>query len=343
MISVLITLVIAIVLWHNRAWLATAVGLVRTADPLLLGGALITILLSYLASSQVFRIGLRSFGHRTGFMRLWATTITGIVISQSIPAGGVGSYAFFMSAFRRRGVTAGSAALLAALEALSYTGAMLLIGAFSIVYLALHTVAGAGVSSSMAGPIMAAGLAGGVLGALAFVVTRDDATVTRWGWRLSRGARRVLGRPRDDTRALAMVSELIRGRRLIVAQRRLAFSAMLFQLTALCGHSFALLLVLRSLHTSTSFAVVLAAFGVALITSTFNVLPGGGGTVETVLGAVLLHFGVGAAAVPAAVLFRLLNFWALLPLAIGGYGWLTRDRARKQAAPIVEQRSPGGV
>jgi uncharacterized membrane protein YbhN (UPF0104 family) len=87
--------------------------------------------------------------------------------------------------------------------------------------------------------------------------------------------------------------------------------------------------------------VALAAFGVALITSTFNVLPGGGGTVETVLGAVLLHFGVGAAAVPAAVLFRLLNFWALLPLAIGGYSWLTRDGASEQAAQIVEQRSRG--
>ena len=134
MISVLITLVIAIVLWRNRAWLATAVGLVRTADPLLLGGALITILLSYLVSSQVFRIGLRSFGHRAGFLRLWATTITGVVIGQSIPAGGVGSYAFFMSAFKRRGVTAGAAGLLAALEALSYTGVMLLIGAFSMVY-----------------------------------------------------------------------------------------------------------------------------------------------------------------------------------------------------------------
>lgn len=325
MISALITLVIAIILWRNRAWLATAIGLARTANPLLLGAALITILLSYLVSSQVFQIGLRSLEHRIGVLRLWATAITGIVISQSIPAGGVGSYAFFMSAFKRRGVTTGSAALLAALEALSYAGAMLLIGAFSIVYLAIHTVAGAAVSLSMAGPITAAALAGGVLGGLAFVITRDEATVTRWGLELSRGARRLLRRPRNDDRARAMVSELVRGRRLIAAQRPLAVSAVLFQLAALGGHSFALLLVLWSLHTSTSFAVALAAFGVALITSTFNVLPGGGGTVETVLGAVLLHFGVGAAAVPAAVLFRLLNFWALLPLAVGGYSWLRRD------------------
>ena len=133
-ISVLITLGIAIIVWRNRAWLATALALARTPNPLLLGGALITILVSYLVSSQVFRIGLRSLGQRAGVMRLWATTITGVVIGQSIPAGGVGSYAFFMSAFKRRGVTAGAAGLLAALEALSYTGAMLLIGAFSMVY-----------------------------------------------------------------------------------------------------------------------------------------------------------------------------------------------------------------
>jgi uncharacterized membrane protein YbhN (UPF0104 family) len=173
--------------------------------------------------------------------------------------------------------------------------------------------------------------------------SRDDATLTRWGLGLSRGARRRLRRPRNDERALALASEFVRWRRLIVAQRRLACAEVLCQLTALCGYSVALLLVLWSLHTSTSFAVALAAFGVALITSTFNVLPGGGGTVETMLGAVVLHFGVGAAAVSAAILFRLLNFWTLLPVAIGGYGWLTRDRPSQQAPPIVEQWSRGGA
>ena len=98
------------------------------------------------------------------------------------------------------------------------------------------------------------------------------------------------------------------------------------QLTALSGHSLGLYLILRSLDTSTSFLTVLAAFGIALLTSTVNILPGGGGTVETALVAVLTQLGVGAAAVPGAIVFRLLNFWMMLPIAAGCYAWLTRDR-----------------
>jgi len=104
----------------------------------------------------------------------------------------------------------------------------------------------------------------------------------------------------------------------------------LIQLTALCGHSFGMYLILRSLGTSTSFLTVLAAFGIALLTSTVNVLPGGGGTVEAAIVAVLTQLGVGAEAVPAAILFRLLNFWMMLPIAAGCYGWLMRDRPGRQ-------------
>jgi uncharacterized membrane protein YbhN (UPF0104 family) len=338
-ISVLITLAIGVVLWRNRAWLGEALGLVRAANPLLIGSALITILLSYLVSSQVFQIGLRSFGYRIGLMRLWATTITAIVISQSIPAGGVGSYAFFMSTLKRRGVAPSQSALLAALEALSYTGALLLIGTFSIVYLAAHTLGVDATAQSMVGPIAAAVLAGAVVGGAAFALTRSEATLTRWVLALSHGVQRLLRRPRTDDGALSIVGELIRGRTLIATQRPLALLVVLIQILALCGHSFALLLVLWSLHASVSYAAVLAAFGVALITSTFNVLPGGGGTVETVLVAVLLQFGVGAAAVPAAILFRLLNFWAMLPLAVGFYSWLMGGRAARQSPEVFEKTS----
>jgi len=41
---------------------------------------------------------------------------------------------------------------------------------------------------------------------------------------------------------------------------------------------------------------------------------------------VLTQLGVGAEAVPAAILFRLLNFWMLLPIAAACYSWLMHDR-----------------
>src|SRR5919202_1563354 len=113
-VSMLITLVVIALVWRNRSWLSRAIDLVRTANPLLVGSALGMILLSYFMNSQVFRVGVRSYGHRVSVGRLWAMATTGIVISQSFPAGGVGTYAFFVRSFRAIGINAQEARALAA-------------------------------------------------------------------------------------------------------------------------------------------------------------------------------------------------------------------------------------
>ncbi|MDQ2997587.1 MAG: lysylphosphatidylglycerol synthase domain-containing protein, partial [Chloroflexota bacterium] len=107
------------------------------------------------------------------------------------------------------------------------------------------------------------------------------------------------------------------------------------QLIALSGHSLGLYLVLRSLDASPGFLTVLAAVGIALLTSTINLLPGGGGTVEAALVAVLVQLGAGSAAIPAAIVFRLLNFWVMLPIAASCYAWLAHGRR----TPIDEETS----
>ena len=316
------SLVLGGFLWLNWTWIGAAVVLARGARLPELGAALGLILLSYLISSQVFHVALRSLGRNLGVLRLWATTVTAIVISQSIPAGGAGSYAFLLGAFKRRGVPAGEAALLAALEALSYVIAMTLVGAFSMVYILLGVVDGPGA----AGPV-AAGLAGvACLAALGVVLTRDEQTLRRSIAPLARGLARVRRRPDAGGRVEQAVAELVRGRALLAARPGAVVALVAIQIAALAGHSLALLLILASLGASAGFGVALAAFGVTLLTSTFNVLPGGGGTVETALVAVLMEFAIGPAAIPAAILFRLLNFWALTPIAIAGYVWVRHGR-----------------
>ena len=321
LLSLMTTLVVAAFVVYHRHWLGDALELLATVELPWLIAALGTIMLGYFISSRVLAVVLGSFGHRLGAVRLWVTTVTAIIISQSMPAGGVGSYAFLLRSVRLRGVPAHQAALLAALEALSYVGAMLLIGGFSVVYLVVQPLGVGG--STTAGPLLAGataviiGVAGG------WVVTRPAAA-------LERGVRRLLWlfpplrRPSIAARIEAIVAEVPRHRGLIVARPRLVVTLVVIQLIALSGHGLALLLVLHSLGVAPGFGVALAAFGVALLTSTFNVLPGGGGTVETVLVVVLLQLSVREADVPAAMLFRLLNFWALLPAAAAGYTWLMR-------------------
>lgn len=330
--SILISVGVLVFAFVHRDWILEAVKLVEEAQHVWLGLAFGLICLSYLISSQVFNIVLRSLGYRIGVLRLWATALVAIVVSQSVPAGGVGSYAFLISNFTRRGIAPGEAALLASLETLSYAVAMLLVFTFSLVYLALH-----GLDATI-GSLIASAVAMMVIGGAAFLLTRPEDLLRRWVTAVELGVGRLLGRRWTGMWATRVVAELTRARRLIASRRRDVILLVLVQLTALSGHSLAMLMVLKSLGVSATFAMVLAAFGIALITSTFNVLPGGGGTVEAALVAVLSQLGAGAAALPAAILFRLFNFWLLAPVAAGCYHWLMHERV----TPLTSSHSASG-
>jgi uncharacterized protein (TIRG00374 family) len=312
---------------RNWQWIFEAIQLVETARPLGLAAALLIIPASFLISSQVLRLGLRALGHTVSVLRMWATALVAIVLSQLLPAGRLGSYAFLLHAFRRYGATAAESALVPTLEGLSYTMAMVLFATFGMAELAVGALAEGSSRDTLAGALLAGLAALLAVGVVVLMLTRSAATLTRLLLALNRAPRgllRVLGQPWDDAWVRAVVAAIVRGRALVAGHTHLLALLVLIQLTALTGHSLALFVILRSLGAPASFHVAVAAFGIALLTSSFNVLPGGGGTVETALVAVLTHLGVGPAALPAAILFRLLDFWTILPLAGAGYAWLSR-------------------
>ncbi len=310
----------------SREWLLEAMGLARDAHLGWLLAALGVILVSYVVSGQVLRIGMRSFGHRLGTLRAGATALVAILISQSMPAGGVGGYAFLFGSLRRRGASAGEAALVASFEAMSYAIAMVLVALFSLVYLTLYALGtGAAVAAIVLPLLLGLGTLAGLVAAAA-ALTRGTVALPKRLQGLHDRLARLRGRPCDPAWGQGL-AERIAGARALLAEHRYTLARLVgVQLVALCGHSLAMLLILLSLGVHASFAVVLAAFGAALVTSLLNVLPGGGGTIETILAAVLGFLAVGPAAVPAAIIFRLLNFWLLLPPAALGYAWLMRRR-----------------
>jgi len=334
-LGVLLTAGILLFAFFNRAWILEALGLARAAKPIWLLAAFFVIMSSFLISSQVFHVALHSLGYRVSTLRLWATTIVAIVTSQLFPAGSVASYAFLLDTFRRRGVSAAETVLVATLEALSYAGAMLIFAVFGVAYLASRTLAADPDGSSLLAPLLAAGIALLLIGGVVLLLTRNPSTITRWLLRVHTLLFRVLRRPRSAAWVDATVAEIIRMRALVAQRRGMIVLQVVIQLTALSGHSLGLYLVLRSLGAHPHFLTVLAAFGIALLTSTVNVLPGGGGTVEAALVAVLVQLGAGAAAIPAAIVFRLLNFWVMLPIAACCYAWLSHGRR----APIAEESS----
>ncbi len=333
MTSGVISLLILLLAIINREWLLAALSLIGTANPFWLFVALVIICVSYLISSQVFQVVLRTQGYRMSIGRTWAIALIAIIVSQSVPAGGVGSYAFLVRTFNRHGVPPAKSTLVASLEMISYTTAMLLIFVFSLIYLAGHRLVVTIRWLQFVELGLEVTLALVVIGGIVFVVTRREETLTHWVLPPYHFVARLLRQQWDGTWPRQFVSEFVRGR--MEVARRWPDVALLvfFQLVALSGHSLAMLVILHSLGVTTNFAVVLTAFGIALITSTFNILPGGGGTVEAMLVAVLSLLGVGAAAVAATIVFRLMNFWLLMPVAAACYHWLIH-------APIVIHEVP---
>jgi uncharacterized protein (TIRG00374 family) len=337
--SLFLTIGVVILAYIKRDRISAALMSLREAKPSWLLLAFALELLAFFCASQVYYRVLRSLGYHFSALRLWATALVAIILSQSVPAGGVASYAFLVQNFRRRDVPPGHSALMASLEALSYAGGMLLLFFFSLGYLIVRT--GLDAAEDNRASVIAAGVAVVVIGSASFLLTRDQALLTRWLLAIKNGVARMLRRTWSDAPVHKLVDELARGRALIAARRGEVALLVLIQLTALTVHSLAMLVVLYSLGVTTSLFVVMTSFGIALITSTFNVLPGGGGTVEAVLVLSLTQLGVGEQAYIAAVIFRLLNFWLLTPVAAICYRWLmhgtgpTAPGRRESQTPLV--------
>jgi len=280
-LSVLLTIGVLVLAYLKRDRIVLAFASLREAQPSWLLLALVLELLGFFCASQVYYRILRSLGYHFSVFRLWATAVVTIILSQSVPAGGVASYAFLVQSFRRRGVPPGHSALLASLEALSYAGAMLLMFGFSLGYMVIRT--GLAAAEDARASLIAAGVAVAVISGAVFLLTRDQELLAHWLLAIKNSVARLLRRNWSDAPIHKLVEELARGRALIAARRGELALLVLIQLTALIIHSLTMLVVLRSLGVTTSIFVVMTAFGIALITSTFNVLPGGGGTVEAVL------------------------------------------------------------
>ena len=325
--SLLLSAIVVVIIVLNFQSILESLKLAANARPEWIAIAFGLELLGFFIASQVYRISLRSLGYH-GFspLRLWAVAMIAIVTSQSFPAGAVASYAFLLHSFRKRGVTSAHSALVATLEALSYATAMIVLFAFSLFFIGTRGQYGQAETNSLVAAIV--GVV--VIAIVVFVLTREESLLLRWAMGVKRLASQVSRHSIADASVNKAIGELIRGRDMISARWLNVLALIGIQLTALTVHSLALMAVLYSLDAHASLPVVLAAFGVALVSSTFNVLPGGGGTVEAAIALTLTGLGVGPQAIPATIIFRLLNYWCMVPIALVSYRLLMRG-----ATPVL--------
>jgi putative heme transporter len=309
-----------------------AIDLCRAANPIWLALAAAAILGGFLCAGQIYGRVMATLGHRAPSLWLSAAAMVTILLSQALPVGTVASYAFLTTSLRRRGVPASSVAVIASLELLSWGGAMLILFVYGMLYVLATT------SSSIGGASLTGFATVAVLiGVYLFVGSRSRETLHSWAMRVKHTVERVVGPVWHESQVQKMVDELAHNRQLMVEQPARVLMLICLQLTIFTLHSVALLAILHGLGVSIAPLAALAAYGLALIVSTYTLLPAGGGTVEAALTVGLTVQGVPLeAAIGASVLFRLLSFWLLLPIGAICYRMLlrhTRNQPRVATTP----------
>jgi uncharacterized protein (TIRG00374 family) len=313
------TLVIGVILvLVVRGWstLIDAFDLIMTAHPGWLGLGIAAIVLGYWCAGQIYGRVLRFIGYTAPQFWLITAALVSTLISQSIPAGTVGSYAFLTASLRRRGIPGSSVALLASLELLTWMGGMLILFSYGVIYKLL--IVSDSLEMERTFPSLIALVV--TMAGVTFVATRPRNTLQRWATLSAAIIHRLFRHSLSLIYLEKIIGEIDAHRQLIRERPYQTVLLLLMQVLVFLLQSLALLCILLALGEAPSAWGVIAAYGLTLIFSTFTILPGGGGTVEAALTLALVAGGVSAdAALGATLLFRMLNFWLLLPFGAWGY------------------------
>ena len=318
-------ILVALIGWlgyTTRAELTEAFYLLKSADRLWIGVAFATIVLGFACAGLIYGSVLAVLDHNETFIWLMGTALVGILLNQTVPMGSVAAYAFLVAALRRRGFPSSSVAIVAGTELLTWNGAALLLFSGGLLY--ITTTA----NYQATYPIYTALFLTSVIAtAVVVAVTRPAQTVLGWLASLRRLVGRI-GIDWDTRSAELVVEEISKSRSVFAASPWRIIRILFLQMMIFVLHSAALTALLYSVRLEVPFFDVLAAYGMSLIVSLFTVLPGGGGAVEAALSFTLHLQDVPLKeALSAAIMFRMLSFWLMLPFGAVFYRLLTRHRA----------------
>jgi uncharacterized protein (TIRG00374 family) len=324
-IGVILTGVVISLAYNNRSEISEAWHLLQTAEPSYVIAAFGMIVVGFICAGFIYGDVLTALGQHEKSPWLIATALVAIMLNQTVPMGSVAAYAFLVTALRKRGFPPSSVAVVAGTELLSWNGAALLMFSGGLFYLTVT----ANFTASL--PIVSALLTALVtISVVILIVTRPASTVNRWLLKIHHALRRI--RIDWNIRPAELLVEEIAKSRAIFAAKPWRFGRIIFlQMIIFSCHALALTFLLHSMRLAVPYPDVLAAYGMSLIASLFTVLPGGGGAVEAALSFTLHLQGVPLkGALGAAILFRLLSFWLILP--IGGilYRVLTRSTPKER-------------
>jgi hypothetical protein len=317
------------VVYGQRDELAGATGYLEDLRwPLLAVAA--TVELASMVAYAALQRRLLLAGHVNVSMPMMSViTFAGNSIQNSLPAGPVWSGVFAFRQFHRRGAD----------EVLA---AWVLVGTAALAQIALVILAVIGLAGA-SGTGSGLNLVTVILGLLALAVV----VIGLWSRRIwfarhllgpLRLAQRLFHRPSGD--APQLIEDLIRKMNAISPSRTDWALAITYALANWVFDVACLIVAFVAVGAPVPWRALLLTYAAAQLAANLPITPGGLGVVEGSLIIGLVAYGGGEERTVAAVLlYRLLSFWALLPIgwvAWAGANWDLRRRAKRQSILVAD-------
>ncbi len=313
-----------LVISANSAELSGAASYLEDAHADWVVAAILAEVLSYAAFTQLERRLLAAGRVRTGVVPMAAITLAGNAINSSLPGGGAFATVFAYNQFRRQGAD----------EALT-TWTLVAYTALTAIALAVLSVLGLVVAGSD-GPV------GGlwpvvpvlVIGpSLILAMLLRPRFLERFATPPVRLVRRLTGYPRAEPTLL--VHRLIERLEAVSPARADWLVSLLYALLNWTTDCLCLVFSFWAVGAGVPWRGLLVAYAAAQVAANLPITPGGLGVVEGSLTVALVVYGgpkVGSVA--AVLLYRIISFWAMLP--VGWMAWLGLHlHARRRPAPGV--------
>ena len=294
-----------------------AFSLMLEGSPWLLGLAVLAEVADFLSYAYLTRSVLHSLRVSLGLGLVLRINMAGFAASRAFSVGGVGGWVVTYRVLARRGVSR-SLAVVAVATQQFFTYAVLWILFFVAIFYLLARGGG-----SVGGIVFALVCIALILGGLAYLIHlyNHPAVFRRRARQAASVANRVRRRPPLETSVVDDWVDRVRaGIRPMTAHHgalrsSVGFAVLWWGLDILC-----LFLAMLAFGYTVNLGSLLVAYSVAYTVATFVPTPGGLGTVEALLLALLTGFGVPASVSVVSVLtYRLINFWLPIPVGIGCY------------------------
>lgn len=301
-------------LYEARNQVGQAAGLLTHVDWTWLLGACVVELGSMVAFARLQRWLLRAGGVELGLGPMVEITLAGNALAISLPGGVAWSATFAFEQLRRR-----RADRTLAIWVLLVAGALQFFALFVLIVIGVWGAGSSGPARDLRLP--AIGLAGIPLAvAAAFLAVRHSRWCRRAGAALAGAMERRL--PAGATLARWARSTVVRLKAVQPRGRDWAASFGLALLSWVYDCA-CLVFAMKALGIAIPWRGLLVAYCLGQIGNSLPITPGGIGIVEGSMSVALIAYGLHTTdAVAAVLLYRIISFWALVPIGWGAWGYL---------------------